>query len=467
MTKNHILIVDDDAEFLERFCVFGADAFQVTVAHSGAAALELVEAVRPDAILLDVSLGSEPDGLDVLRRVRARHPDLPVIMVSGDDRPETVVAAMRAGATDYVSKHPRIELLRIRVQKALDDLAWKTHARDLQEGLGGELIGSGRAMSDLREEIGRVAARDVRVLIVGESGTGKELVARALHRASSRRSERLITFNSASGSEGMIDAELFGHEKGAFTGAEKRKMGRFELANRGTLFLDEIGKMPAAHQAKLLRVLESGCFERVGGVDPVTVDVRVLAATNEDLPGRVEAGKFLKDLYYRLDEYRLEVPPLRRRREDIPELASELLRRFARREAIEVPPLTESGLIALLEHDWPGNVRELDSVLKRVAILAPHEPIHGAAIRKALRNGGSLGNAGIDGVLEPAFSELAGPGYQAGRDSLLAAYDRWSIADALERSAGNATQAAKALGISRASLYRRLNELGISANKSR
>ena len=464
MTKNHVLIVDDDGEFLERFCVFGADAFQLTVARTGVEALGLVESVGPDAVLLDVSLGSDPDGLEVLRRLRARHPDLPIIMVSGDDRPETVVAAMRSGATDYVSKHPKIELLRLRVQKALDDLAWRTHARDLQRGLGEELIGSGRAMRELRAEIQRVAAREVRVLIVGESGTGKELIARALHQASERRSERLITFNSASGSESMIDAELFGHEKGAFTGADKRKMGRFELANRGTLFLDEIGKMPSAHQAKLLRVIESGSFERVGGTEPVTVDVRLLAATNEDLPARVAEGKFLKDLYYRLDEYRLEVPPLRRRREDIPELAAELLRRFAGREAISVPPLADSGVIALMEYDWPGNVRELDAVLKRVAILAPDEPIGAAAVRKALRCATSRERVGIDQALEPAFTELAGPGYHAGRDALLAAYDRWSIADALARSGGNATRASKALGISRASLYRRLNDLGMSAD---
>ncbi len=466
MTKLRMLLVDDDPEFLRHFALLGEELFEILTASSGAEALRRIEEDDPEAVLLDIDLGRPPDGIEVLGEIRRVRPDLPVIMVSGDDDPATVVRAMRAGADDYVSKRPNLDLLNLKVQKALEQAAWRLHAREMQQAGSGPLIGDSPAMTRLREEIRRVGPLKVRVLITGESGTGKELVARAVHAASPRAAQRMVVLSGASGTDTLFDSELFGHEKGAFTGAERRRRGRFELASGGTLFLDEIGKMPRPRQAKLLRAIETGTIERLGSGQEIAVDVRLLSATNQDLEARIRAGEFLEDFYFRINEYRLHVPPLRERLEDLPALCRHLLDRFCAAEALPPVELAPGAIDPLAEHAWPGNVRELDTVLKRAVILGSTGRIDADALRRSLAGQGRKPERGGERTEAPGpgtpLSAFIRATYVEDRERLTAAFDRLCFARALERAQGNATKAARRLGISRASLYRRLGELGMA-----
>jgi DNA-binding NtrC family response regulator len=466
MSPLHVLLVDDDGEFRRRVVAFGADLFDLSLAASGGEALEQVRKERPDAVLLDVSLGGGPDGIEVLRTLRREEPDLPVIMVSGDERPETIVEAMRAGANDYVSKHPNLEVLRLKLQRALDHVAWKEVALEGQAATGSELVGASRAMHSLRDEIALVGPRRVRVLIRGESGTGKELVAAALHAASPRRIRRFIAVSGPAGTDDLADSELFGHERGAFTGADRRKIGKFELASGGTLFLDEVGKMSRPRQAKLLRVVETGRFERLGGSEEIAADVRLLSASNEALEGMIRTGRFLEDLYFRLAEYEIRVPPLRDRLDDIPALARFLLDRFARAERLGPVTYNDDALGPLVEHEWPGNVRELDSVLRRAALFAAPDPLTADVIRAAMRARIRAAGAGAEAdAADPAsgLSSFLGSDYWESRGRLERAFDRAFIERELRRTAGNVTRAAERMGLSRATLNRRRQELGLAS----
>ncbi len=474
MTKLRLLLVDDDAEFLRHFVFLGEDLFEIETACSGAEGLRRVETTDPDAVLLDIDLGKPPDGLEVLERIRRIRPDLPVIMVSGDENPETVVHAMRLGANDYVTKRPNLEVLNLKVQRALEQTAWRLHAREMQQAEAGRLIGSSRVMQHLREEIGRVGPMKVRVLIEGETGTGKELVARALHAASPRSRERLVVISGAVGTDTLFDSEVFGHEKGAFTGADQRRHGRFELASGGTLFFDEIDKMPRDRQAKLLRAIETGRFERVGGKREIDADVRLLSATNQDLEKKIEEGDFHEDFFFRLNEYRLSVPPLRDRLEDLPEVTKHLLDRFCRSERLPPVELTPDAIDPLTDYSWPGNVRELDTVLKRAVILSPTSTLDADAMRDALagqRHSPEFAHRSTSPKPLPGpqttLSAFLCATYTEDREHLMAVFDRLYFTRELEKGGGNATRAAERLGISRAGFYRRLNELSIETRDSR
>lgn len=466
MSPLHVLLVDDDGEFRRRVVAFGAELFDLSLAASGTEALDRVRKERPDAILLDVSLGGGPDGIEVLRTLRREEPDLPVIMVSGDERPETIVEAMRAGANDYVSKHPNLEVLRLKLQRALDHVAWKEVALDAQASTGSEIIGTTKAIRALRDEISLIGPRRVRVLIRGESGSGKELVAAALHSASPRKSRRFLTVSGAAGTDELADSELFGHERGAYTGADRRKIGKFEQASGGTLFLDEVGKMSRARQSKLLRVVETGRFERLGGSEEIATDVRLVSASNEHLEGMIRSGRFLEDLYFRLAEYEIRVPPLRERLADIPALARFLLGRFARLERLEPVSFDDEVLTPLVEHEWPGNVRELDSVLRRAALFAAPGPLTADVLRAAMRSrlhGVRAVAAGDPVDAASGLSPYLGNDYWESRGRLERDFDRAFIERELRRTAGNVTRAAERMGLSRATLNRRRQELGLDA----
>jgi len=373
--KNSILIIDDEDNI--RFSLAGAledEGFEVIQAENGEEGLKTVAHNEVDLVLLDVWMPGM-DGLSVLAELKKTSPDLPVIIMSGHGTIETAVKATRLGALDFIEKPLDLNKLMIMIAnamhlKALEDenafLKTKTQHDD-------EIVGSSKAILHLKDEVDRAAASDAWVLVLGENGTGKELVARRLHKMSHRAGRPFVEVNCAAIPQELIESELFGHEKGAFTGASERKKGKFELANQGTLFLDEIGDMSMPTQAKTLRVLQEQRFQRVGGSQVIQVDVRVIAATNKDLEKEIADGNFRQDLYYRLNVIPIYVPPLRERREDIPALAEHFMNSFA--PVTRAKTLTQGAIKRLMEHDWPGNVRELKNTIERLVIMTPGDAI--------------------------------------------------------------------------------------------
>ena len=372
MSKARILIVDDDPairESLQR--VLDYEDYDVRTAVDGPDGLEKLAERRFDLALFDVKMPGM-DGLELLDRAKKAHPDLVCIMVSGHGTVQTAVEATKLGAFDFLEKPPDRDRLLVTIRNGLQQavLASETEVARRRLGRALEIIGESAPIQGVLKQIDKVAPTNATVLITGENGTGKELVANAIHRRSQRHEGRFIQINCAAIPEELIESELFGHEKGAFTGATSRREGKFELADGGTILLDEIGDMSPTVQAKVLRVLEEGQFERVGGSTTLSGDVRILAATNKDLPSAVKAGEFREDLFFRLNVVPISVPPLRERREDIPLLVDHFLGLYCERE--DVPPVEvgEEALEMLKNHDWPGNVRELRNTLERMAILS-------------------------------------------------------------------------------------------------
>src|SRR5262249_33174025 len=363
-----LLVVDDEANVLYSLAKsLQSDTLEVLTAQTGREGIELVERRRPDAAILDVRL-SDLSGLEVFDRIRQIDPRLPVIIITAYAATETAIEAMKRGAFEYLLKPIDFHQLREVVQRALElsrfrhvpavfDDAEVTDASD-------RIVGRSAAMQEVYKAIGRVACQDVTVLILGESGTGKELVARALYHHSARAAATFLTINCAAIPEPLLESELFGHERGAFTGAERRRIGKFEQAHQGTLFLDEIGDMSAATQAKVLRVLQEQRFERLGGNEIITTDVRVIAATNKNLEDEVAPGRFRRDLLYRLNGFTIHLPPLRERRDDLPLLIEHFIRLFSRGLHRNIHSVTPEAQRCLEEYAWPGNIRELQSVLK-------------------------------------------------------------------------------------------------------
>jgi two-component system response regulator AtoC len=376
-----ILLVDDDiemCEFLRRYLEGRGN--HVLIAHTAEDAVEQFQHQRPAAVILDVVLPGEMDGLAALTAFRRLDREIPVIVLSGLGRTATVVQAMKLGASDFVSK-PFVESdLEGPLAVALRQRQISTDMASLREQLQGTtrqslLLGGSARMNEVRELIERVADTDVTVLIRGESGTGKELVARALYRTSQRRDKPFVKVNCAALPAELLESELFGYERGAFTGAFQHKPGKFEFANQGTMFLDEVSEMSPALQAKLLQVLQDGEFSRLGGKSDVHVDVRVISATNRDLERAVAEGQFREDLFFRLNVVSILVPPLRERREEIPQLTEYFLKKYSvqyNKPLLEISPAT---MAAFAEHDWPGNVRELENLIKRAVVLASEVPI--------------------------------------------------------------------------------------------
>jgi two-component system nitrogen regulation response regulator NtrX len=443
-----ILIVDDEANIRRMLAGLLESEGHVTAAAGDAdEAIAAMRAEEADVVLLDLALPGA-NGLVVLERLRVDWPATPVVMMSGRASLSDAVSATRIGAFHFLEKPLSPEALLMAVEGAAELRRARELSRTLtaERSAGVALIGDSAAMQRIRELIAQVAPTDARVLITGESGTGKEVVATMLHAASQRSAAPFVRVNCAAIPRDLVESELFGHERGAFTGASARRRGRFELAHGGTLLLDEIADLGHEAQAKLLRALESGTIERVGGERPIAVNVRVLAATNRDLHAAIDAGGFREDLFYRLNVLRIDLPPLRERAADIPSLVSHFLEQLRIREGMEPPRIGGAAIERLMRYRWPGNVRELANVCERLAIL---------------NAGRTVGPAELFGLLadEPMTGEPPEDGLSLA--DRLDNYERRVIEKSLRDGGGSVAEAARLLETDRANLYRRMKRLGI------
>ncbi len=448
-----ILIVDDEESIIEALSgILEDEGFEVFGATSGRQALDRIPEVTPDLVLLDVWL-PDLDGLDVLKELKGLYPDLPVIIISGHGTVETAVRATKLGAHDFIEKPLSYDRVILSVRNALKFRALETENVLLKGKVRPrQITGTSAAVVRLREQIARVAATDSTVLILGESGSGKEVVAQMIHAASRRRHRPLVEINCAAIPEELIEAELFGYEKGAFTGAMTSKKGKFDLANGGTLFLDEIGDMSLKTQAKILRILQEQRFERVGGTRTIKVDVRIIAATNKDLRREIEQGNFREDLYYRLNVVPIEVPPLRERVEDIPLLIEDFLKEIAQSTGLGHKRVSPAVIEALKRYHWPGNVRELRNLVERLVIMSSGPEIDLSALP--------------DYILQPT-QQSSEPWFAC--DDLRQAralFEKEFILRKLKSHGGNISQTAEAIGLERSHLYRKMRSLGIWGVKS-
>jgi two-component system nitrogen regulation response regulator NtrX len=443
-----ILIVDDEKNIRAQLSGLLADeGYGAVAADSAEKGLELLREDRPDLVLLDVMLPGM-SGLDLLARIREGDAELPVVLMSGQASIETAVRATKLGAFDYLEKPLDPGRLLLTVRNALETRRLRAANRELSAAAARELIGSSPAMVALRAALDRAAASGARVLITGENGTGKELAARALHAGSPRAAGPFVKVNCAAIPKDLIESELFGHEKGAFTGATARRIGKVEAADGGTLLLDEVGDMAPEAQAKLLRVLEENEVERVGGGKAITVDVRVLAATNQDLARAIAEGRFREDLFYRLNVVPVRMPALRERPGDIPELVERFRADFAHETGRAAPELDGGALAALRAWSWPGNVRELRNVIERLSIMTDGDRVTEGEARAVL------------GEARPGAATAEPPPDLPLRE-LLEQTERLAIERALAAAGGTVSEAARALGLDRANLHRKMRRLGI------
>jgi two-component system nitrogen regulation response regulator GlnG len=474
-TMAHLLLIDDDSALIPEQVrqAFPGPRHRVAVAETGAEGLEQIRATAPDVILLDLRLPDQ-SGLEVYQQIRRIDARIPVIFITLAKGADAAIEAMKQGAYDYLFKPLDLDQLRRVVAEALE-VARRMRAPAVVVETAADLdvedaiVGSCLAMQEVYKAIGRVAAQNVPVLITGASGTGKELVARAVYQHGPRAKAPFLALNCAAIPENLLESELFGHEKGAFTGADRRRIGKFEQCSGGTLFLDEIGDMPLALQAKLLRLLQEQSFERVGGNETVRTDVRLIAATHHDLKADAAEGKFRPDLYYRLGVFTIHLPALRERGDDLPLLVRHYLRRFSRELGREVQNVAPETLERLRSHTWPGNIRELQSVLKQALLRAsgpvllpaflpdfsgePGEPVAGPLPGTDLGLGGYISQR-----LGPDANDLYGDVHRE--------LDRLLLPRVLEYTHGNQHQAARLLGIARQTLRQKLRDLGLHVTHS-
>jgi len=447
-----ILIVDDEANTLASLSrAFRLAGHEAVVCDNAARALELALAQPFDLILSDVVMPRR-DGLTLLEDLKNAGVAAPVVMMSGQAHIEMAVRATRLGALDFLEKPLSTEKLLVTVDNAIKLTRLEAENRDLRTRVGKHtMVWTGETMRRVMAQVERVAASETRVCIYGETGTGKELVARTLHEKSHRANGPFVTLNCAAVPAELIESELFGHEKGSFTGAAQRHNGKFEQAHRGTLFLDEIGDMPAAMQAKLLRVLEEGEVERIGADKPIKVDVRVVVATHRNLEQLVEAGGFRRDLYHRVVVFPLELPPLRRRCEDLPALVEHFAGQVSAQNGWKPVPFSAGAIEALKRYGWPGNIRELRNVVERLLLLADGE-VDAEDVDLALPAVHSAQESGE----ENGHPEIAGPLAQR-----VLAFERDTVLAELEKNDRHVTQTARALGLERSHLYKKCQQLGI------
>ena len=456
-----VLIVDDEPNIRRMVgALLASDGHQIIDASSGADGVTRANEEDPDVVLLDLMMPGSMDGMATLQHLKESHPDLPVIMMSGRAGLSDAVTATKLGAVNFLEKPLTPEGVLFAVSSALELRQSRRVARELREelGLAGDLVGESPQMKRVAEMIDKVAASDSRVLITGESGTGKELVASAIHDASTRRDRPFVRVNCAAIPRDLVESEMFGHEKGAFTGATQTRIGRFELANTGTLFLDEIGDLSADAQAKLLRAIEAKEIQRVGGNHPIKVDVRIIAATNHDLARGVREGNFREDLFFRLNVIPLALPPLREREGDVPLLVRHFSLLHFKRTGQLPPAWTNEALETMRRYPWPGNVRELANIVERLSIMQPGAEVTGARVRE---------------VLQPAVTSTSTAKPESSADdiaarhaSLAAAlddYERRMIERAIDGARGNIAEAARRLQTDRPNLYRRMKRLGIGS----
>jgi two-component system nitrogen regulation response regulator NtrX len=458
MSHEEILVVDDEKNIRSSLeGILKDEGYRVRGAPTGEELLKQVAQTIPDLVILDVWLPGM-DGLQALTELKRLHPELPVIMISGHSTVETAVKATKLGAYDFIEKPLSLEKTVLAVRNALDRQRLEQENRALRQTLEQryEIVGDSPAIQALRAQIESAAPSHGRVLIRGESGTGKELIARTIHRQSLRADKPFVEVNCAAIPDELIESELFGHERGAFTGATTKRRGKFELADGGTIFLDEVGDMSLKTQAKVLRVLQEQTFERVGGSETLTVDVRVIAASNKQLEEEIQKGSFREDLFYRLNVIPFEVPPLRERKEDIPLLATHFLRFFSEEYGKRVKNLSLEAMDLLLQHPWPGNVRELRNVIERMVIMVPQDVIQPFDIASSLR-------------ARPGTAPEAAPEQATEWDGTLReARDRFEREYILRRLAEahwNITRTAERLGIERSNLHRKVKTYGIEPPK--
>jgi DNA-binding NtrC family response regulator len=448
--KAHLLIVDDEANTLASLArAFRLAGYEATVCDSAVRALELVKSQPFDMILSDVVM-PEKDGLSLLEDLKNLELPTPVVMISGQAHIEMAVRATRLGAVDFLEKPLSTEKLLLTVENVLRLKRLQEENEQLLGRLGKhEIVWSGEAMHRVMAQIERVAASETRVCILGETGTGKELIARTLHERSPRHAGPFVTLNCAAVPAELIESELFGHEKGAFTGAGARYTGKFEQAQRGTLFLDEIGDMPLPMQAKLLRVLEESEIERVGGDRPISVDVRIVVATHRNLEELIRQGKFREDLYHRVYVFPLFLPPLRDRQEDIPALVDHFARQVAAQNGWKPTAFASEAIDELKRYTWRGNVRELRNMVERLLLLATGDSVDVATVLATLPPQASA---------TPGAADLPAAGTLAQR---VEAFERQTILAELRRHENHITQTARALGLERSYLYKKCQQLGI------
>ncbi len=452
--RSNILVVDDDnAHRIMLQTLIGGWGYEVAQADDGAAAIEHVKEQSYDLVLMDVRM-VRVSGLEALVQIKSYNPAIPVIIMTAYSSVDTAVKALKQGAHDYLTKPLDFDKLRITIERAMEHTRLKAENRQLKESLGKHfdrqnIIGQSPVMINLLETVAQVAPSEATVLIAGESGTGKELIAGAVHFNSFRKDGPFVKLNCAAITETLLESELFGHEKGAFTGADRRKEGRFYQAHSGSLFLDEVSEMSSIMQVKLLRVLQEREFSRVGGEKTIQVDVRVIAATNKNLSDLITKGQFREDLFYRLNVVDMQIPPLRKRQEDIPLLAQHFLEMFAAKNHKKIKGFTPQALDLLIRHDWPGNVRELMNAVERAVVLSRSDYLSEndfpMLAGTALVDGRSLGSAIIDIKGDKSLEEV----------------QKATILETLEAVGGNKSKAARRLGITRKTLHKKLKAYGV------
>lgn len=480
-----LLLIDDEADVQYSFRrLFDSPEIELTTATSGEEGLKIIPRLKPDLVMMDIRMGGM-NGLETLRRLRQIDAKLPVIMMTAYGTTQTAIEAMKLGAYDYLLKPfdvPKLKQIVFDALKAARAMKQVVSYQPLLESEDYDLgiVGRCEPMQNVFKLIGQLSASDATALVTGESGTGKELVARAIYNHSQRSGQPFLAINCAAIPENLLESELFGHEKGAFTGATNQRIGKFEQCNRGTIFLDEIGDMTLATQTKILRVLQSGTFERVGGNQPIKVDVRVIAATNKPLEAAVAAKQFREDLFYRLNVVRIALPSLRERRDDIRLLVNYFLKKFSQEQGQPPKSISEEVLATLETYRWPGNVRELENVIRRALVVAKGDAILPGDLPPELtapRGAGSVASTEAGTTAVPAVSasgasiatadvaELAKALFQHARtDSklkVIPAVERELVIQALIETQGNQVQAAKLLGITRATLRKRVEKFHI------
>jgi len=448
------LIIDDEPNIRRMVgALLGTEGYEVREAADGASGIARAIESEPDVVLLDLMMPGDMDGMGALERLRAEIPDSPIVMMSGKAGLSDAVRATKLGAFTFLEKPLTPEGVILALASAMELRRARLESRALRAdlGLAGDMVGESLSMQKVRDLIARVGPTDSRVLISGESGAGKELVAAGIHFSSPRRDRPFVRVNCAAIPRDLVESEMFGHEKGSFTGATERRIGRFELAHTGTLFLDEVGDLGPEAQAKLLRAIEAREIERVGGGQPIRVDVRILAATNKDLSRAVTEGRFREDLYFRLNVIPLQVPPLRERPSDIPLLVRHFAAMHRSRTGQRPPNWSEGAMALLTRHRWPGNVRELANIVERLSIL---------------NVGGEVTEEAVRGVLPVERGPVAAPlpdpaSLDRSLSETLDDYERTLIARALSMADGNVAEAARKLKTDRPNLYRRMRRLGL------
>jgi two-component system, NtrC family, nitrogen regulation response regulator NtrX len=449
-----VLIVEDERAIrLALSGLLGRAGHEVEQAETGRAALAHLADQAFDLVLTDLALGAGASGMDVLREAKRLQPETPVVMITAHGNEKIAVEAMKLGAEDYVPKPFDNDEIRLVIARCLERTRLAREHRLLRARVEREfgfenLLGSGAAMRRVFETIQKVAETDLTVLVRGESGTGKELVAQALHERSARRERPFVAVNCAAISRELVESELFGHEKGAFTGADARRVGRFEAADGGTIFLDEIGDMASETHAKVLRVLQERAFERVGGTRPIAVDVRVVAATHRDLESEVAAGRFREDLYYRLRVVEVHLPPLRERLEDVPALVERFLAQVAERHGRPRRAIAPAALAHLARYEWPGNVRELRNAVERAAVLASGETV-------------GVDDLVLEHTPSGACASAESATFGEAKRRAVESFERGFLLRALRAHGGNVSRTAEAIGMVRQSLQQKIRELGL------